>query len=205
MKSILTVLALALSLSAIAQERVELNAKEISVNTEEAIVVRTNKTPETVKITFKVPMAESVCVRYETRHVFRQSAAYCGEDIHYRQVRVRHCVERAPDSGRCVRFQEGWRTERIAIARSCMVPETYCAEYGTAVSRENDGMKIRFKNLPALGDSESETFHVKARQKNYDGVNVVYEVTPLQTLREYKVTQKEVLGLNLDSFVIEEK
>ena len=205
MKSLLTILALTMSLSTFAQERVELNAGKVSVNSDAAVVVRSNKTPETVEITFRVPMANSVCERYETRYVVRQSAAHCGEDVRYNRVRVRRCVQQDPANGRCTRYMEEWRDERISIPRTCPVPETYCAQYGTAVSREDDKMKIRFKNLPLLGDSETETFEIKARQKTYDGESVVYDVKPLETLREYKVAQKKVLGFKLDSYVVEEK
>lgn len=205
MKSLLSILILAISLSVFAQERVELNAEKISVNNDAAVVVRSNKTPDTVQITFKVPMANSVCERFETRYVVRQSATYCGEDVHYRRVRVRHCVQQDPNNGRCTRYLEDWRDERISHPRTCPVPETYCAQYGTAVTREANDMKIRFKNLPALGDSETETFEIKARQRSYDGGSVEYDVKPLETLREYKVSQKKILGFKLDSYVVEEK
>lgn len=66
-------------------------------------------------------------------------------------------------------------------------------------------MKIRFKNLPPLGDSESETFKIAARQKERDSKNVTYDVTPVKTLKNYKVSQKKVLFLNIDSYVVEEK
>ena len=205
MKALFVLLALATSLSTFAQERVELLSEKVSVSSDAAIVVRTNKTPETVVITFKVPMANSVCERYETRYVVRQSSTYCGEDVRYNRVRVRRCVQTDPNNGRCVRYHEEWRDERISIPRTCPVPETYCAQYGTAVTRENDEMKIRFKNLPSLGDSESETFEIKARQKTSDGENVIYDVKPVETLREYKVSQKKILGFKLDSYVVEEK
>lgn len=66
-------------------------------------------------------------------------------------------------------------------------------------------MKIRFKNLPPLGDSESETFKISARQKERDSKNAIYDFTPVKTLKNYKVSQKKVLFLNIDSYVVEEK
>ena len=201
----ITILSLLLSLSAFAQERVELNSKEVSVNAAEALLVRTNKTPSTVEVTFKVPMEKSICERYETRHVLRTSAVYCGEDIRIRRVSMgRVCVQQDPN-GRCRHYREEWREEQHRIPRTCMVPETYCAQYGTALNFKRDTMKIKFKGLPALADSEYESFYVEADQKTYDSNNVVYKVTPHETLREYKVKQKKILGFKIDSYEISEK
>jgi hypothetical protein len=86
-----------------------------------------------------------------------------------------------------------------------MVSETFCAEHGTSNTFTSDNVKIQFKDLPALADSESETFTVSAKQKGYDSGDVVYEVKPLETLREYKVTQKKILFFKRDAFVVEEK
>lgn len=206
MKKAIALLTLVLSLGAFAQESVELNAEEVSINASEAIVVRTNKTPGTVEITFLVPMANSICERYETRHVLRQSSVHCGYETRIRRVsQGRVCTRTNPHNGVCLNWRETFRQERVQYPRTCMVPETYCAQYGTATSMERDSMKIKFKGLPALGDSESETFSVAARQKTYDGENVVYDVKPLETLREYKVSQKKFLGFKRDSYVVEEK
>lgn len=202
---ILTVLSLLLSLSAFAQERVELGNKEVSVNAAEALLVRTNKTPSTVEVTFNVPMEKAVCERYETRMVLRTSAFDCGEDIRTRRVSMgRVCV--AQDSnGRCRHYREEWRVEQYRVPRTCMVPESYCAQYGTALTFKRDTMKIKFKGLPALSDSEFESFYVEADQKTYDSNNVIYKVTPHETLREYKVKQKKILGFKVDSYEIREK
>ena len=207
MRHTIALVALVLSFNVFAQETVELNSKNVSINAPSAIVVRTNKTPDTVEIKFMVPMANAVCERYETRHVLRTSAVYCGEDITTRRILIgKVCVRKNPYNDECVNWQDQWRTEQIRRPRTCMVPESYCARYGTSVSMESDKMKVKFKNLPALADSESETFEIKARQKTYDGESVIYDVTPLETLREYKVKQKKILGLfKVDSYEISEK
>jgi hypothetical protein len=86
-----------------------------------------------------------------------------------------------------------------------MVPESYCARFGTATSYETDKMKIKFKNLPALADSETETFSIKATQKRYDSGSVVFEVKPLETLREYQINREKFLFFKKDTFVVSEK
>lgn len=208
MKKTIALLALVLSLGAFAQEatKIELNAEKIDVNASSALVVRTNKTPGTVELTFRVPMANSVCERYETRHVLRTSGVYCGYDIMTRRIsNGRVCVRTNPHNGQCLNWQETWREERIQRPRTCMVPETYCAAYGTATSYETDSMKLKFKDLPALGDSESETFSVVATQKRYDSGSVVYEVKAVETLREYEINRKKILFFKTDTYVISEK
>lgn len=206
MKKTIALLTLVLSLGAFAQETVELNAEKITVNASSATVIRTNKTPDTVELSFRVPMANSVCERYETRYVLRTSGLQCGYNVGYRRVRAgRVCTRTNPHNGQCLRYQDTFREERIQTPRTCQVPETYCARYGTATSYETDSMKIQFKDLPALADSESETFTVAASQRNYDSGKVVYEVKPLETLREYKVTQKKFLFVKRDVYVVEER
>ncbi len=102
-------------------------------------------------------------------------------------------------------WRETFREERIQYPRTCMVPETYCVQYGTATSMERDSMKIKFKDLPALGDSESETFSIVATQKRYDSGSVVFEIKPLETLREYEIKRKKILFFKTDTYIVEEK
>lgn len=210
MKKIFALLTLALSLGAFAQEYeaspIVLDSKKINVSSSSATVVRTNQTPGTVELSFLVPMANSVCERYETRHVMRTSGAYCGYDTFTRRVRTgRVCVRTNPHNNECLRWGDTFRTETHRRPRTCMVPETYCARYGTATSFERDSMKIQFKNLPALADSESETFTIEATQKRYDSGSVVFEVKPLETLREYEVKRKKILFFKTDTYIIQEK
>lgn len=207
MKKFIALLTLTLSISSFAQERVELSAKKIDVKTNSATLVRTNKSPDTIEVSFLVPMDKQVCERYETRYVVRTDGAYCGYDSHTRRVYVgKVCVRQNPANDKeCLKWGDQYRTETIRVPRTCPVPETYCARYGTVTTTTKDTMKIKFKNLPDLGDSESETFNVVARQKNYDGSDVVYTVTPKETLRSYKVKQKKILFVKIDSYEISEK
>jgi len=208
MKKTIALLALVLSFGAFAQDavKIELNAEKIDVNASAATVVRTNKTPGTVELTFRVPMANSVCERYETRHVLRSSGVYCGYDTFTRRMSTgRQCVRKNPYNNECLQWADTYRTETTQRPRTCMVPETYCAAYGTATSYETDSMKLKFKDLPALGDSESETFSVVATQKRYDSGSVVYEVKALETVREYEINRKKILFFKTDTYVISEK
>lgn len=204
MKSMLSLLALTLSLGAFAQERVVLNSKKVSVSGSEAVIVRTNQTPDTVTITFQVPMADSICTQYAERVVVVTSGLQCGYNERITGYTTRTvCIRRNPVSNACV----NQRTERIPVVsrypRSCPVRESYCASYGTATSYESDDVKIKFKNLPALGDSEVETFRVKAKQKRYDGEAVVYEINALETFQEYEIKDRGFLGS--DRYVIQPK
>lgn len=209
MKKTMALLALILSLGVLAQEtetRVDLNAEKIDVGASSATVVRTNKSPDTIELTFSVPMENSVCERYETRHILRSSGVYCGHDVFQRRVRTgQQCVRTNPRNGQCLRYADTFRVERVQRPRTCMVPETYCAQYGTATSYDRDTMKLKFKDLPALGDSEIETFSIVATQKRYDSGSVVFEVKPLETLREYEIKRKKILFFKTDTYVVEEK
>lgn len=84
-------------------------------------------------------------------------------------------------------------------------PESYCARHGTGTSYETDKMRIKFKNLPALADFEAGTFSIQATQKRYDSGSVVFEVKPLETLRENQINREKFLFLKEDTFVVSEK
>ena len=182
-----------------------LNNEKIDIQSSSATVIRTNQTPETVEISFLVPMENSICERYETRMVLRTSGVECGYDVYTRTISTgRTCIRTNPQ-GHCQKWADTFRTETFRRPRTCMVPETFCAQYGTATTFEKDSMKIKFKNLPGLGDSESEKFTIAAKQKSYGSGNVNYDVKALETIREYKVTQKKFLFWKRDFYIVEEK
>lgn len=206
MKKIIALSFFLLSLGIQASSEIELNAKEININADKAIVVRTSRSPETIQLTFKVPMENSVCERRETRYVLRTSGAYCGYDRIERRIPVGQiCVKTHPRDGRCLRYEETYRFEYVERPRTCQVPETYCAQYGTRVSFEEQSMKIKFKDLTPLAGSERETFSIEATQKRFDSGSVIFEVEPLETLREYKVERKKVLFIKTHTYEISEK
>ncbi len=202
MKLLTSVFALLMCASVFAQEKVLLESKEVSVNGSEAILVRTNKTPKKVKVTFKVPMSESVCEQYDTRYVVRTSGSYCGYYTTYRIVHERVCVRRDRQN-RCSSYQTRARRVAYTSPRSCPVPETYCSRYGTATHYGSDSVTIKFKGLPALADSEQDSFLVAARQKSYDATGVVYDVEAQETVIPYVVKDRGFLGF--DKFVIKVK
>ncbi len=188
MKKSFALIALALSLSAFSQEEVQLNSKKVYVNSAEAILVRTNQTPETVEVTFQVPMANSICIRQAYTQVYAYSGFECG---YYTGSRVVYY-------GRGLR-----RYETYSYPRQCLITQAYCAEYASSTRTEPDTMKLKFKNLAALGDSESETFRVIANQKRPDSDGVLYNITPVKTVVPYKVEKKKVLGLFNTTYVVE--
>lgn len=206
MKMALTSFLLFLSFATVAQEVVQLNSSSVQVNSASATIIRTNQTPETVEITFLVPMANTYCEQYNTRLVYRTSGYQCGNSTQYRRTGAGQvCIRRNPYNNQCLASRPVWREERVQIPRTCEVPETYCAKYGAATSFETDSMKIQFKNLPVLGDSESETFTISALQRGMDSEKVNYDIRPLKTLGNYAVSQKKILFIKRDVYVIEEK
>jgi hypothetical protein len=204
MKKLISLLALTLCMSSFAQDRVELNTEKVNVDSAEAILVRNAQTPEVVHITFKVPMSESVCQSYSTRLVIVTSGMQCGYDQRVTGYSTRTvCVRVNPHNNQCLRTE----TQRLPVVqrypRTCQVSETYCSSYGTFTNYESDEVKVKFKKLPDLGGTEEDMFLVKARQRSYSGENVVYDITPIQTVAPYEVKSKGLFGF--DSYVIEVK
>jgi hypothetical protein len=207
MKFTITFLLFMGSLAVFAQDSsVELNKDEIYIQNSQAIVTRTNKTPQSVTLSFLVPMKQTVCKNYERRMVVKTSGQECGYDKGYKKVSTGMvCVKKNPSTQKCIRYEETYKYETTLFPRTCVISETYCAEYGTVVNHFRDSVRIKFDNLPALGDSESETFFVSAQQKNVDGLNVVYNFTAVNTLSKYKIDQKKFLFWKRDYFVVSEK
>lgn len=198
MKQVIAFLALVTSVSSFAQDRVILNSSEVSVNAAEAILVRTSETPKKVKVTFKVPMANSYCAETSIRDV----VTTCSRTI-YVNTREQVCVQRELRTNRCVRFQVRYVNRPATQRYSCVVPQSYCSRYDVGTATERDTVKFKFKNLPALGGSEEETFLVRANQKRVDSGNVLYDVTPSSTLGQYEVKNRGFLGA--DKYVIQPK
>jgi hypothetical protein len=209
MNMLVALITLTVSVGAIAQDKVVLNDKEVRVNADRAILVRTAETPKKVEVIFQVPMANSVCEDYRSRVVPRM----CTRTEHIYQNR-QVCRDVAvppsnPNAPRGPRYnpptRRECRMERVIVGTrrityDCSFTETYCARYGTNVSTESDKVKIKF-NLPALAGTEEETFVVTAKQRRYDGSNVEYDIIPEN--ESYAVEKKGILGY--DSYVIEMK
>lgn len=218
MKKILALLVLSISVGAVAQ--VEMNSDEVEVSGNQSIIVRTSKTPEKVKLTlYKIPIESTVCME----HAYVPVQSTCSVQ-RSQTVQVRTCtmenvpVPNPPRGPRYNGTSSPTRTERREVCRT--TPRTtYTTEYYPCVRQEyrcvysevretgtvNDSVKLKFKNLPALGGSETETFSIKAEQKDVDGSNIIYTISPVSTLenKAYEVVKKGILGF--DSYVIQPK
>ena len=204
MKKLLVIAALLVSgfTSAMAQDRVVLNGKKVTVNTDEALLVRTASTPKKVKLKMLVPMANSTCLEYDTRYVIRTSGALCGYAVSERHIRERVCVKR-DDRNRCLRYENRVRVVRTSTPRTCRVAERYCSNYGTAVHREIDQVTIKFKNASELQAGEEETFVVRAKQNRYGSGGIGFEIEPVSVMTDYEVEDTGFLGF--DTFTIQGK
>ena len=201
-KLIFAVLSLTVALGAFAQERVVLDRDSININSHEAILVRTKDTPNKIEIDMLVPMSEPICERRETRYVMRTSSIHCGVVRERRVTQDRVCVRRHTN-GNCAVYERRENVHYVERPRTCSVPETYCAQYGTYTDYERDGVKIKFKNAHPLTDGQEETFLIRARQKVSGGSNVVYDIQPMQTTGNYEVDSKGWFGA--DSYEIRGK
>jgi hypothetical protein len=204
MKKFFALCTLLLSLSALAQERVVLNSSQVRVNASAAVLVRTAQTPDVVKVTFMVPMSGSVCQAYSTRYVRVTSSMHCGTVRRVSGYTTRTvCIRRNPHNNECLRT----RTEKVPVYSShpgtCTIPETYCSSYATVTNYEPDEVKFKFKKLPTLGGTEEDLISVRARQRSFDGENVVYDVNVIQSVIPYEVKDRGLFGS--DKYVIQPK
>ncbi len=211
MKKFISLFILTVSVAAFAQDRVYLNASEVSAPAASVTLVRTAETPKKVEIKFtNIPTTTRVC--YERYNV--PSTCYRTVDV-YRTERVCRDVRSTPNPtpGRptgprynppghttyvCSNVQVHTGTRQVPY--DCSYSECrYRIEDSGVVS---DKIKIKF-NLPSLGGTEEETFAVTATQNGTDNSNIVYSIVPISTInnRTYEVKKKGLFGF--DSYVIE--
>lgn len=133
-----------------------------------------------VRLTFKMPIKQRVCKATELRSLMKASAADCGTET--RTVRV----QRARNV-----------TEEVSreYAKSCMVRESVCVFEAIELSEESDTIRITFRDLPQLRDSESESFLVTAEATSVENTDFRFTVKTLETVETYKVLQVRLLGL----------
>ncbi len=201
-KILLAIIASATFTSAFAQEAVNLDRDRIFINSHEAVLTRTNQTPKKIKIEMMVPMSEPVCERRETRMVYRTSSIYCGSVVERRVIQDRECVQRDANN-RCVTYR---RTERVVtrqIPRTCLVPETYCSQYGSVTDYEKDSVTIEFKKASNLAEGEQELFSIRAEQKRMGSDSVNYNIETLEAQKEYSVKRGGIF--NRGTYFIEGK
>lgn len=209
MKLSIALLALTVSVASFAQDRVIMNSKNVQVGTDSAVLVRTANTPKVVEVTFQVPMRNSYCAEPRT-----ETVAYACNRTETFYVTERHCTREVippsnPNAPRGPNYnpptREVCRDVRVARTRTlrstCYSTRSWCARYATDVSREADKVKIKFKNMPALGGTEEEAFRVSAQQRTTDASNVLYDIVSEDD--KYEVVKKGILGF--DSYVIQPK
>lgn len=183
---------------AFGQEKVLLNSKHISIDRDQAIIVRTSQTPEKVKIVMDIPMDHTVCTQYGTQYVYGQDP-YCGYVHSTRLVCRDVCVQTSPPgSGTCVRRARQCQNEAYTYMRSCHYPVTVCVQRGVVTTEAGDQVTIEF-DLPKLADGETEEFQLIADQKYRDGSNVIFNLRQLTgTARDIK----NIRVLGLDKIVV---
>jgi hypothetical protein len=206
MKSLVLMLLSILTINVFAQEKVILDKNEVFISSDQAILVRTNSTPDKVTLRMVVPMRETGCMNYSYRPVTITSSSRCGYDLRpviSSQV-IRHCVAR-DSRGNCIRYStvRSNRSQLVRVARTCVVQERYCAEVGTFTETETDGVVLKFKNANSLTAEQTEEFSIKGRQNHVDGLNIVYDLDVVSSLQAYEVKNRGILGL--DKIVIEGK
>jgi hypothetical protein len=198
------------AVSAYSQERVLLNDDTVSINSDSAILVRTNKTPSKVKITMQVPMGDTVCERQDIRLREVTSGSLCGYNVirheHRNPVYTDVCLHRNPFDQSCVRSERQITSYNVSysetrIAKTCVLRESYCAQYGVLTSKESDGVVLKFKKATVLDAEQEESFSIRARQNHVDGINVLYDIQVEKALKNYDIKSKGFLGS--DRFVIQ--
>lgn len=203
MKKLITLIAFTMSVGAFAQEtRVLDGSTDFTVSSARATLIRTAQSEDKFEVTFtNIPMTRSEA-QYET--VTRPGTCY--RTVYHTQTRTT-CTNgpRSPQNPSGRTCHTGQVTTSSQVPYSCMVTSSVYRGQLTIPYTASDKVKIKFKGLPKLGGSETETFEVVAFQKDQATSNVVYTITPTSTINgaAYAVEKKGILGY--DSYVIEPK
>ena len=192
-----------MSVGAFAQETKILDgSSDFFVAGASATLVRTAQSADKFEVTFQnIAMTRSEA-QYET--VTRPGTCY--RPVQHTQTRTT-CTNgpRTPQNPSGRSCHTGQVTTTTQVPYSCMVTSTVYRGQLTIPYTGSDKVKIKFKGLPNLGGSETETFDIVAFQKDSSSSNVIYTITPRSTTNGagYAVEKKGILGY--DSYVIEPK
>ncbi len=206
MKSIIAILALTVSVASFAQEKVYLTKKKVEVAGSSATLMRVASTPSVVEVTFNVPMRNSICRQTETYRVPQT----CSRPVTVYRTE-RRCtdvpvVTSNPNAPRGPNYNPPTRRvcEDVRVASGtiyqrydCSYISSRCVAWDVNTNTEKDKVKIKFKNMPALGGTEEEEIKVSARQRTTDATNVLYDI---EVSEKYEVVKKGIFGV--DSYVI---
>lgn len=188
MKKFIALLALTVSVGAFAQEVIYATQENLDSPSPLAEIIRQEGSPEKINVEFhNIPMTV-----YEPRYETRPGTCY-------RNVTRTICrnVPRAnPPRQTCSSIS---RTEPYA----CYVQTRVYPDIRRDFTR-SDKVKIKFKDLPALRDGQTEVFSVMARQDgNSEDVEYMIQSKTTVTGAPYEVKKKGILGY--DSYVIQAK
>ena len=186
------------AVTAYAQERVILDSETVYAKGENAILVRTPKTPKKVKVIMQVQMGNTVCDSWGTRMESITSGSRCGYNTQVisTPITTQVCAARNPYNNVCLRMETRttYSNTTVTTPRSCMWPTSFCERYSAHMTLKPDGVVLKFKNASKLIDGQEETISIAARQANIDYQNVSYELNVLSAIKEYDIIKRGFLG-----------
>lgn len=204
---LLSLLSLFMILTAVAKAQtpieVLLNQKEIHVSGESALLIRTHQTPDKVKIKMAVPMKDTVCLQHGSRLVTRRDELRCGSHLEQRTsncsrvcVRSTTCAANQPNCRpRCLTYETRCSVQQVRVVNICTFSETFCAQSGVRITgTKTDQVTIKFKDLPALREGETESFSLAAHQARINGSNVEFSLQNENTIQQYLIKVRDFLG-----------
>ncbi len=206
MKTLKTVLTLALVLSSLIATKVmagdpqiTLDKKVLSVDSASVVVVRTSSTPDRVKLKLSIPFGETVCENYGTEIVFGQDPS-CGYDTVY--VTEHQCststVCEVSRNGVCESSRDVESCQDVcvpeSVMRSCDHPETVCTQYGVETSNREKHISLDFNKLGQLAAGKEQVIRISGAQNHTDGVVTKYTAEVLSSDEKIVAKVESFLG-----------
>jgi hypothetical protein len=198
-----------LSSSSFAQQKVALNSSDLKVDADKVILVRSNSSPDKVKVDLNIPFESTYCAEYGTEMVYGRDAS-CGYDHH--RERVCHTEREEPtcsDVSREVCGPNGCHSyptrectggggshqvcsyEDVSVMRSCNHPVSVCIRHDVRTTHEYKRVIIKFKNASSLINGATEEFEVSGAQRYRDSGAGDFNLKVINAAKSYRVRTKE--------------
>jgi hypothetical protein len=152
--------------------------RSMKINTLGAVtLIRTAKTPSTIKIEKTYQYEKKYCARYAQRQRCGSDGFRCG----YTQ--------------QCSVGPTGQPFCRRGMPRSCCWVENDCIQYDFVKSINEKDLTLKFKKPYKLTGAETETFQLSEKVKKPGSKSVLFEIKAIDTMGPYKQERsKKIIG-----------
>lgn len=197
MKSVLFTFSLFVSCSVFAAtSEYVLDDTEITIEENIAIIIRTDKTPDKVKINMSAPMGSFECAETQQVEVERTVMVDCAYVEN--NIQTEWYCSHYKRNGRCAQFVDTGFQKRPSgqlCARVITELENECTRHAEVTNVVSDDFTLDFSKLPVLQKGQKDVFRISVKQESFGEENIIWGISTIDSQVNYKVTYDRLMGI----------